>query len=462
MDALRDSNARFNKDDDNDNNNFNFGNAPDRSDEGGVSGGSYGGPRRRKSKRPWRTKGPIPHHSPPPSKYDDHSTAVPYVPVPPPQPEVFRPILPPRFDVKKCLKPPKLNKNDFLKPFIPDVEMDDDDYPSLPQDLPPAGPKKFETDFQRAKASLIDKKNNVIEMIPKVKHERTPSPTLSELSFAIPNFKDFEKNEVTTDINKVFPEIKKEVTPNAKVKELDIVTDFPDYEDIFRYFDDNETEHKSVQFFHGSEKSDFEKRVISLGISENSRDFLNFLMSATCAQIMEDNKLKIHIEASNIYFDKYDTNESIFGFFQSQEDDAKIFIDYDIFYNGSYQKYFDDYIVGRTQDIDDTLDIFTNRNSKYLLYRYNDILLDKLVPLIKIHHTNVLKDSIAIQISQQKNWQYFAEKLMDIAWNNKIGDTLYMAAETNLMKNYLLNLTVLEKTYQEIYDKIVASFAVVV
>ena len=170
-------------------------------------------------------------------------------------------------------------------------------------------------------------------------------------------------------------------------------------------------------------------------------------MSATCAQIMEDNKLKIHIETGNIYFDNYDTNESIFGFFQSQEDDAKIFIDYDFFYNGSYQKYFGDYIVGRTQDIDNTLDILMKRNSKHFLYRYNDILLDKLVPLIKIRHTNVLKDSIAIQIIQQKNWQYFVEKLMDIAWNNKIGDTLYMAAETNLMKNYLLNLTVLKKTY---------------
>ena len=97
-----------------------------------------------------------------------------------------------------------------------------------------------------------------------------------------------------------------------------------------------------------------------------------------------------------------------------------------------------------------------------MLYRYNDILLDKLVPLIKIHHTNVLKDSIAILIIQHKNWQYFIEKLMGIAWNNKIGDTLYTAAETNLMKNYLLNLTVLKKTYQEIYDKIGASFAVAI
>ena len=58
-------------------------------------------------------------------------------------------------------------------------------------------------------------------------------------------------------------------------------------------------------------------------------------MSATCAQIMQDNKSKIHIETGNIYFDNYNTNESIFIFFQSQEDDAKIFINYDFFYNGS-------------------------------------------------------------------------------------------------------------------------------
>ena len=77
------------------------------------------------------------------------------------------------------------------------------------------------------------------------------------------------------------------------------------------------------------------KKVISLGVSENSRDFLNFLMSATCAQIMQHNKSKIHIETGNIYFDNYNTNESIFIFFQSQEDDAEIFINYNFFYNGS-------------------------------------------------------------------------------------------------------------------------------
>ena len=85
-DALRDSNnARFNND--NDNNNLNFGNAPDEGDGGSGSGG--GGPRRRKSKKPWRTKGPIMRHSPLPSKYENHSMAVPYVAVPPPQPEVL-------------------------------------------------------------------------------------------------------------------------------------------------------------------------------------------------------------------------------------------------------------------------------------------------------------------------------------------------------------------------------------
>ena len=51
--------------------------------------------------------------------------------------------------------------------------MDDNDYPSPQPDLPPSGPKKFETDFQRPKTSLIGIKNNVIEMIPKYKCERT-------------------------------------------------------------------------------------------------------------------------------------------------------------------------------------------------------------------------------------------------------------------------------------------------
>ena len=38
---------------------------------------------------------------------------------------------------------------------------------------------------------------------------------------------------------------------------------------------------------------------------------------------MKANKLKIHAESGNIYYDNIDTNESLYSFFENQEDETK-------------------------------------------------------------------------------------------------------------------------------------------
>ena len=43
--------------------------------------------------------------------------------------------------------------------------------------------------------------------------------------------------------------------------------------------------------------------------------FLDFLQSDKCKQILVNNKLKIHVETGNIYYDDQDTKESILDFF---------------------------------------------------------------------------------------------------------------------------------------------------
>ena len=52
------------------------------------------------------------------------------------------------------------------------------------------------------------------------------------------------------------------------------------------------------------------------------------------------NKLKIHVESSNIFHNNIDTNQSIYSFFQQQEDSSKAFINFDIF-GDSYSDYFE-------------------------------------------------------------------------------------------------------------------------
>ena len=53
-----------------------------------------------------------------------------------------------------------------------------------------------------------------------------------------------------------------------------------------------------------------------IGLSTDSIEFLEFLQSDFCQEIFIQNKLKIHIETGNIFFNNLDTNESIDDVFQ--------------------------------------------------------------------------------------------------------------------------------------------------
>ena len=47
------------------------------------------------------------------------------------------------------------------------------------------------------------------------------------------------------------------------------------------------------------------------------------------------------------------------------------------------------------------------KNTKYLLYRFNDLLESTGQPIILIKHSKVTDDYIAAEEIQNQNWQYF-------------------------------------------------------
>ena len=60
---------------------------------------------------------------------------------------------------------------------------------------------------------------------------------------------------------------------------------------------------------------------------------------------MKANKLKIHVESRYIYHDSNDTNESIYGFFENQEDETKRWIDFEFVLSDDYDDCFMKYLV---------------------------------------------------------------------------------------------------------------------
>ena len=107
-----------------------------------------------------------------------------------------------------------------------------------------------------------------------------------------------------------------------------------------------------------------------------------------------------------------------------QQNDDMIFIENHFLYNDSYKNYFGNYINNIDGEINSKLDFFTNRNARYLLYRFIDLLTNAGIDLVRVRHSQKVKDNIAIAQIQKTDWQYFINRLLDIIWSNEIGDRI--------------------------------------
>ena len=109
-------------------------------------------------------------------------------------------------------------------------------------------------------------------------------------------------------------------------------------------------------------------KVKLIDLSTDSIELLEFLQSDFCKEIFIENKLKIHIETGNIFFNNLDTSESIYGFFQHQENQSKAKINFEFSFTDSDEDYFDWLVQGFKGNEDQKFDVLTNKNSKYLFY----------------------------------------------------------------------------------------------
>ena len=70
-----------------------------------------------------------------------------------------------------------------------------------------------------------------------------------------------------------------------------------------------------LDFFVGGENIDLQNQVIQLGADEDGLELLSYLQTDDCAELIRENKIKIHIETCNLFFDNENSNESIYDLF---------------------------------------------------------------------------------------------------------------------------------------------------
>ena len=88
---------------------------------------------------------------------------------------------------------------------------------------------------------------------------------------------------------------------------------------------------------------------------------------------------------------------------KNQQDISKSVIHNELKFDGSYKNYFQ-WILNEFDPQQKTnFDIFTNKNTKYLVYRFNDFQNSIGEPLIKIRHSLVTDNDLAAEEIQNQD-----------------------------------------------------------
>ena len=99
------------------------------------------------------------------------------------------------------------------------------------------------------------------------------------------------------------------------------------------------------------------------------------------------------------------------------------------------------------------MDIFKNKNSKFLFYHFNDYLQQAKLELKKIKHSVVTQDYIAAEEIQNKDWQYFVESVLKSPIEPKEKESV-----KRFQLDALENITIVKKTYEKLYNTVAKSF----
>lgn len=96
----------------------------------------------------------------------------------------------------------------------------------------------------------------------------------------------------------------------------------------------------------------------------------------------------------------------------------------------------------------------TNKNSKYLFYRFNNYL-NKLVEFVKaVRHSKATNDQIAFEVIQNQNWQYFLEPLLRGSSDDNLDDDRELHKKNEIIPNTFQNTNICKTTYNRFYEEV--------
>ena len=278
------------------------------------------------------------------------------------------------------------------------------------KNIAPLPSKSAIDNFVRPITQITDEKNNTIAITPK-----RPAPKV-------------EETNLSEQLESIFPDVDETIKRESETFKEKVVDSDKIIEKVSNIDDDQEGQDEQkifeFEFFTGGFNQKFDSFDRSKGLLTENQVFLDFLQWNLCKEILQNNHLKIHIETGDIYYKNEDTNESIFEFIKNQQDVSKGIINYNLPFEGNFKDYFN-WIKNDYDSYEKTkFDLLTLKNTKYLVYCFNDLLKSAGQPMIKIRHSKVTDDYLAAEEIQNQNWQYFIERVIEVCKSKEIGSTI--------------------------------------
>ena len=118
---------------------------------------------------------------------------------------------------------------------------------------------------------------------------------------------------------------------------------------------------------------------------------------------MTQNKLSIHVDSGDIFYNNHNTEENLYSFLLSQQNEEAAFVPQKFSYSNTFEKYIIDFLQNFSIDDQEKFDLISFKNLKYLFYRFNDIVKIYSNPRYKLLDTRKMKDSVALKKIDDKN-----------------------------------------------------------
>ena len=167
-----------------------------------------------------------------------------------------------------------------------------------------------------------------------------------------------EEKQISDNLQQLFLDVEKIAEQNKKA---DVQPDLENLSETLAAIG-NEVLLFEFEFFKGGTNEKFSNIIRTLDSGVDTLEFLDFLQSKVCKKVLEDNKLKIHIETGNIYYDNNETNESIHNFILAQASPISGEIDHFFTFDRDYKTYFHWLTDAFSESKKNKLDIFTNKS----------------------------------------------------------------------------------------------------